>query len=92
MDWAIAGYLGIVQVALAYVCLVGAVRRLPAFEVSLLLLIEPVLNPVWAWWLRGENPGAMVVAGGAAIIAASALRAVVASREERILTPTPPAI
>ena len=47
-------YLGVFQIGLAYVCLGGAIRRLPALEVSLLLLLEPVLNPVWTWLIRGE--------------------------------------
>lgn len=30
----------------------------PALETSLLLLLEPVLNPIWAWLAHGERPGA----------------------------------
>ena len=30
---------------------------MPALEASLILLIEPVLNPVWAWIFQGERPG-----------------------------------
>lgn len=71
-------YLGLVQVAIAYMCLTVAVRHLPAFEVSLLLLIEPVLNPLWTWWFRGESPGGWVVVGGTCIVIAAALRAGVA--------------
>jgi drug/metabolite transporter (DMT)-like permease len=73
-EWATLGYLGLFQIAFAYVCLTFAMRRLPALEVSLLLLIEPALNPVWTWLTRGENPGAWVVAGGGVIIGATALK------------------
>jgi drug/metabolite transporter (DMT)-like permease len=55
-------------------------RVLPALEVSLLLLIEPVLNPTWTWLIRGENPGAYTIAGGAIIIAATAIKSVYDAR------------
>jgi drug/metabolite transporter (DMT)-like permease len=69
-------YLGVCQIAVAYVFLTSAIRRLPALEVSLLLLIEPALNPVWTWVLRGEHPGTWTMAGGTLILTATALRAV----------------
>jgi drug/metabolite transporter (DMT)-like permease len=74
MDVAGLLYLGIVQIALAYVLLTGAVGRLPTLHVSLLLLIEPVLNPLWTWIVRGENPGAATLAGGALIITAAGVQ------------------
>lgn len=75
-DWATVVSLGVFQIGLAYVFLTKAVRRLPALEVSLLLLLEPVLNPVWTWLIRGEEPGAWTIAGGAVIVAATAVKAV----------------
>ena len=44
------------QIGLAYLLLTAAVRHVPAFEVSLLLLVEPALNPVWSWLVHGETP------------------------------------
>jgi drug/metabolite transporter (DMT)-like permease len=74
MDAAGLLYLGIVQIALAYVLLTGAVGRLPTLHVSLLLLIEPVLNPLWTWIVQGENPGMATIAGGAIIVTAAGLQ------------------
>jgi len=71
-EWATLAYLGVFQIGLAYILLTRAVAELPALRVSLLLLLEPVLNPVWAWLVRGEEPGAWVLVGGAIILAASA--------------------
>ncbi len=73
--WSGLLYLGVVQIGLAYICLTRALDHLPALEVSLLLLLEPVLNPVWTWLIRGERPGAWVLVGGACILAASAVKA-----------------
>jgi drug/metabolite transporter, DME family len=67
-------YLGVFQIGVAYIFLSSAVRRLPALETSLLLLVEPVLNPVWTWLILGENPGAWTMIGGAVIIAATAVK------------------
>lgn len=78
VDWATVVYLGVFQIGVAYWCLTSALRHVPAFEVSLLLLAEPVLNPVWTWLVRGEEPGASVIAGGVVIIGATALRTVLA--------------
>jgi drug/metabolite transporter (DMT)-like permease len=71
-DWAVVAYLGVVQIGLAYALLTGALREVPALEAALLLLIEPVLNPVWAWLALGERPGAWSIAGGALILGATA--------------------
>jgi drug/metabolite transporter (DMT)-like permease len=50
-------------------------RHVPALEASLLLLVEPVLNPVWAWAVQGERPGTWALCGGAIILAATGLKA-----------------
>jgi len=73
-EWATLAYLGVCQIGLAYLCLTAAIRQLPALDVSLLLLLEPVLNPVWTWIIRGEHPGTWTIAGGAVIVTATALR------------------
>jgi len=75
-EWATVAYLGVCQIALAYIFLTAAMRVLPALEVSLLLLIEPVLNPTWTWLIRGEDPGGYTIVGGAIIIAATAIKSV----------------
>jgi drug/metabolite transporter, DME family len=73
-EWLTIVYLGVGQIGLAYVCLTAAIRHLSALEVSLLLLIEPVLNPAWTWVLHDEQPGTWTIVGGAIIVAATALR------------------
>jgi DME family drug/metabolite transporter len=73
-DWLIVAYLGFIQVGLAYVCLSKGVRHVPALEASLLLLVEPVLNPIWAWIVQGERPGPWSLAGGAVILLATAIK------------------
>jgi drug/metabolite transporter (DMT)-like permease len=75
-EWATLLYLGVFQIGLAYVCLASAVRRLPALEISLLLLLEPVLNPIWTWLIRDEDPGGWTIVGGSVIVAATAVKTI----------------
>ncbi len=80
VEWATTVYLGVFQIGLAYVCLSAAVRRLPALETSLLLLLEPVLNPIWTWLIRQEDPGPWTIAGGVVIVAATCFTLVYEAR------------
>jgi drug/metabolite transporter (DMT)-like permease len=73
-DWAILGGLGVFQLGLAYFFLTRALEQVPAFEASLLLLLEPVLNPLWSWLLHGERPSPWSFAGGAVILAATVVK------------------
>jgi drug/metabolite transporter, DME family len=73
-DVVIVLYLGIFQVAGAYYFLTRGLRVVPVLEASLLLLLEPVLNPVWAWLLHAERPGPWSLAGGAVILVATAVK------------------
>jgi drug/metabolite transporter, DME family len=66
-------YLGVVQIGVAYLLLARAIRYVPAFEATTLLLLEPALNPVWTWLLLGEDPGPWAIAGGATILTATLL-------------------
>lgn len=68
-------YLGLFQIALAYWCLTKAIRQVTAFEAATILLVEPALNPVWTWLVLGEQPGALACAGGALLLAATAMNA-----------------
>lgn len=70
-DWMILLYLGLFQVTAAYLLLMRAVQRVSAFEASLLLLLEPILSPIWAWALNGETVAGMTFLGGGIILAAS---------------------
>lgn len=73
--WGVILYLGIFQIAGAYVLVTTGIRSVPALEVSLLLLVETACNPIWSWLLLREVPSVMAIAGGALIIGATVLQA-----------------
>ncbi len=72
-DWTVVSFLGVFQIAVAYIFMVGGMRRVGAFEGSLLLLLEPILSPLWAWLVHGEQPTFWASLGGALIISATAV-------------------
>ena len=80
-DWLLIAYLGSVQVGLSYILLARGSRHVPALEASLLLLLEPVLNPLWVWLFQGERPGTATLGGGALILGASLLPALTGRAE-----------
>jgi drug/metabolite transporter, DME family len=81
-DAAIIVFLGVFQIGLAYVLLTHGLHHVGALEASLLLLAEPVLNPVWAWLVHGESPGRFTILGGAVIVAATLAKSVYDARRE----------
>jgi drug/metabolite transporter (DMT)-like permease len=75
-DWLLIAFLGVVQIGLSYLLLTRAMGRVPALEAGLLLMLEPVLTPLWAWGVHGERPSGWALAGGAVILGATTLRTV----------------
>lgn len=88
-DWGVVAYLGIFQIALAYVFVTRGLQAIPALEASLILLVEPVLNPVWAWIFQGERPGPWALVGGAVILGATTLKGWYDARTGRAAPPEP---
>jgi drug/metabolite transporter (DMT)-like permease len=89
-DWAVVVFLGVFQIAVAYIFMIAGMRRVGAFEGSLLLLLEPILNPFWAWLVHGERPNLWASLGGAIIIAATAVFTLL-GRDQRLTRKTPTA-
>lgn len=75
-DLALLVYLGVFQLGLAYLAFSRGLTGTPAIEASLLVLLEPVLNPVWTFLFVGERPGPWAVVGGGVVLAATAWRTV----------------
>ncbi|MDA1193804.1 MAG: DMT family transporter [Planctomycetota bacterium] len=80
-DWLWIAYLGCFQIGLAYLFMTRGVRSVPALEASLLLLVEPVLNTVWAWWVHDEIPGPWARAGALVILLATLAHAFLTERQ-----------
>ncbi len=74
------GLLGVIVMPAGAALITTGPRYLPAPEVSLILLLETVLGPLWLWLALGEVPGERTFLGGAIVIAALAGHATTALR------------
>ena len=57
-------------------------RHVPGAELTLLILIEFILSPMWVWLFIDERPSLATLIGGALVIASVASRAIASFREE----------
>lgn len=80
---AVLGLMGLVQMPLSLLLLTSATRYLPAPEVSLFLLLETALAPLWVWWALGETVLTTTLAGGGLIVLCLALHTLLSLRAER---------
>ena len=70
--WAIA-VCGLLILPVSFFSLSVASRHTHASNVSLLLLLETVLGPLWVWLVVGERPTPVMLAGGAVVVGSLAL-------------------
>ncbi|PTY36029.1 hypothetical protein BGP77_01525 [Saccharospirillum sp. MSK14-1] len=84
--------MGLLQMPVASVLIMKATRYLPAPEVSLFLLIETLMGPVWVWLVLNEAISPLTFVGGLAIMGAIFVHSWVSLRrpETDLLTPTDP--
>lgn len=70
-DALIVGYLGVVQLGIAYALFTeGMARGVRSLDAGIICYIEPVLNPVWVFLVLGERPSRWAVLGGTIIVVA----------------------
>ena len=69
-DLIISLYLGVFQAGIGFTLVVLGTRYIPAAQVGLLAMVEPVLAPVWVWMGVGEVPSLATIVGGAIIFLA----------------------
>jgi drug/metabolite transporter, DME family len=72
----VLGLFGSVQMGLAYWLVARGLRTVSPQEAGAITLLEPLLNPVWAYlvWPKTETPGPATYIGGALILGALAWR------------------
>jgi drug/metabolite transporter (DMT)-like permease len=75
--------LGGVQMSLGLTCFVLALRHLPAAEVALIALLEPILGPIWVWLVIGEQPAGTTILGGVIVLGALVAHVLLATRRPR---------
>lgn len=76
-DLVVLSALGVFQLAVPCMLMVGAARHLAPHEIGLLGLLELVLGPVWVWLVVGEAPGQSTLQGGMVVLGALLLNELV---------------
>jgi len=66
--------MGVVQLGIPYYLFSKGLQSISVQEASLIVLIEPVLNPVWVALVVGEVPSPHTLAGGGVILFSLVLR------------------
>ncbi len=79
-DLGLSLFMGAFTIGLGIACVTAAARHLPASEVSILVLLESVLGPIWVWLFLNEDTTAIVLIGGAIVFGAVVLQTLAASK------------
>lgn len=74
LQWLMLTCLGPIQMGLPYVLLARGLKWIPPQEATLILLLEPLLNPTWVWLCWGEAISPATAVGGGLILFGLALR------------------
>jgi len=69
-DLGLSLFMGAFTIGLGIACVTVAASYLPPSEVSILVLLESVLGPVWVWLFLNETTTANVLIGGAIVLGA----------------------
>ena len=75
-DLVLLAVLGLLILPLAFGLIFIGPRYLTAPEVSLILLLETILGPLWVWLVVSERPSSQVIAAGAFILTTIATHAI----------------
>jgi drug/metabolite transporter (DMT)-like permease len=86
-DVLLACLMGVGQTGAGFFLIMLGARRVPAAEISLLLLIEIILSPVWVWIAVAEVPTDVALIGGLIVFGAVVTQAVIGVLWERRLKP-----
>lgn len=80
-DWLPLIVLGVVQLGIPYILYSLAIKHVSALDAILIPVLEPLLNPVWAFLQLGETPGRWALLGGFVVLTSVTLRHVCVPKE-----------
>jgi drug/metabolite transporter (DMT)-like permease len=75
--------LGIFQFGVPFILYARAVKHVNALDSMLIPIIEPLLNPLWAFLLLKEVPGIYAMIGGIIILCSVVIRGIIVTGKER---------
>lgn len=85
--WIALVLLAVFQFAIPYIIYANAVKFVTAIEAVIIMVIEPLLNPLWVFLVIGESPGFWALVGGiivvASVLARSILTGILEAKEKK---------
>lgn len=82
-DFALIAFMGCVQLGLPVFLLPRGARDVPAVQITLISLLDVVLNPLWVWLAFAERPGNGALLGAGVIVGAVVIATVTFSPRRR---------
>lgn len=89
-DLGLTLFMGAFTIGIGIAFVTWGTSYVPAAEVSLLVLIESVLGPIWPWVFLGEAMSHLEIIGGATVMTAVILLALVGRSKPAILASSAP--
>jgi drug/metabolite transporter (DMT)-like permease len=77
--------MGPLQLSIPLILFARGAKSVPAITLSLIVMLDVVLNPLWAWLGAGEVPAGAAYLGGAVVIAAVLISILGGARSARAL-------
>ncbi len=82
-DLLICLFMGAFTIGIGIALVTWGTPYVPAAEVSLLVLLESVLSPIWVWVFLGEVMTSREIIGGSVVLCAVAAMALVSTKKKR---------
>jgi drug/metabolite transporter (DMT)-like permease len=82
-DWPFIFLLGLFVLPVSFGLITLGTRKLPAPEVSLIMMLETPLGPFWVWLVLGERPTATTLAAGVLIVGTLVIHTLLSIRAYR---------
>ncbi len=73
--------LGIFQLGMGYILFTRAVHHVSSLDAALLIVIEPLFNPIWVLLFLGEKPSIYALIGGAIVLITIVVYQVILAKE-----------
>jgi len=80
---ALGAFLGLFQYGAANLCYAKGIPLTSGVTASLLLTLEPVLTPVWAYLTTGEAPGALAIAGLIMVVFGAVMQTLLTAKTQK---------
>lgn len=81
--WGAMLFMGVFQFGLSWICFSRGIERTPSLQASFITMIEPVLNPILAFFLLHEAMGTLSVIGSVLVIATIIVHNVLTAKAEQ---------